>query len=623
MQGGYVGKMLFVDLSTGTIREQELAEDLAGNFIGGYGIGARVLYDMIKPGTDPLGPGNVLGFITGPLTGTGALFGGRYTMVCKSPVTGGFNDANSGGYFGPELKKAGYDAVFISGAAKAPVYLWINDGKVEIRDAGQLWGKDSKETETALIAATGEPKLRAVVIGPAGEKLSLMSCPINDGHRAPARGGGGAVMGSKKLKAIAVRGTGKVPVADSARLKEINKVIADTLKNAPGDNPFIQMALAFGEYGTGATTTASALGGDAPVKNWDGIGGVDFSEASATKIGAFAFDAHYKVRKYACAHCPLGCGAVYKVDAGKWPMEETERPEYETATSFGTLCLNDDVEAILKCNDICNRYGLDTISTGATVAWAIECFEKGLFTKEDTGGLELTWGNAEAIVALTQAIADQAGLGRILALGSAGAAQKLGKGSEFLSTVRGMEVGMHDPKYGRYFARVYQFDPTPGRHTKGGLGSYEMLNPPADLNNYEGTGPNDVAGAAHTEMLNSAGLCMFFMFAAPPDALVNMIAAVTGRSFAQEDGYRAGLRILNMRHAFNLREGLKPADFVISPRVVGKPPQQNGPNAGRTIDNEALANNFFAALGWDRATGKPDRGGLEAMGGMEDVIRDL
>ena len=213
------------------------------------------------------------------------------------------------------------------------------------------------------------------------------------------------------------------------------------------------------------------------MKNWGGAGVVDMGEESATKLGSFSFDAKYNTKKYACANCPLGCGAHYKVDDGKWPVGETDRPEYETLAAFGTMTLNDDAESIIKCNDICNRYGLDTISVGCTVAWAIECYENGIFTKKETEGIELTWGNAEAIVAMTQAIADQTGFGKVLALGSAGAAEKLGKGAKYLQTVRGIELPMHDPRYSPGFARTYQYDPTPARHVKGGLGILDFGSP--------------------------------------------------------------------------------------------------------------------------------------------------
>ncbi len=233
MNGGYAGKLLFVDLTKGTLEERALSEEMAKDFVGGYGIGARVLYDMMKPGVDPLGPENVLGFISGPLNGSGALFGGRYTVVCKSPVTGEWNDANSGGFFGPELKRAGYDGVFVSGAAKKPVYLFIKDGKAEIRDAKAIWGKDCTEALQALVDETGESAIRAALIGPAGEKLSLMACVINDKHRAAGRGGCGAVMGSKNLKAVVVRGAAKIPVANPEKVRKINSEILDWMKNGP------------------------------------------------------------------------------------------------------------------------------------------------------------------------------------------------------------------------------------------------------------------------------------------------------------------------------------------------------------------------------------------------------
>lgn len=624
MMGGYAGKMLFVDLTSGTIREEELSQELARNFIGGYGIGAKVLYDMMKPGADPLGPDNVLGFITGPVTGTSAYFSSRYTVVCKSPVTGGWNDANSGGYFGPELKKAGYDAVFVSGAAKEPVYIWIQDGKAEIRDARHLWGKDCKETISALIEETGEPKLRASVIGQSGEKMSLMACPINDGHRAPGRGGGGAVMGSKKLKAIAVRGTGEVAVADPERIKEINRAVIDNMKNGP----IKQLLAQLNELGTGFGTPGSALSGDSPVKNWDGIGVYDFGDEAAKGLGSAELDKQHKVKKYACYHCPLGCGAEYDVKTGRWPIGQTERPEYETAAAFGSLLLNSDADVILKTNDICNRYGLDTISTGATVAWAMECYEQGVLSKQDLDGIELTWGNGEAIVAITEKIANQEGCGAVLAHGSAAAAKKWGKGAEYLITVQGIELGMHDPKLCPGYARTYQFDPTPGRHVKGGLAGvqlfYELLGASApDKYDYSATGEMDVIMTANTEMTNSSGLCMLLGFCAPETAQNDFIEAVTGWSLKPEDNINTGKRILNMRHAFNLREGQKPADCKISPRAVGKPPQTKGPVANVTVDNDLTAKNFFNAVNWDMETGKPTLESLKQLGGLDAVIKEL
>jgi aldehyde:ferredoxin oxidoreductase len=610
---GYAGKLLFVDLSKGTLRDEALTEEMARNFVGGYGLGARVLYSMMKPGADPLGPDNVLGIVTGPVTGTASNFSGRHAVVCKSPVSGTWNDASSGGFFGPELKEAGYDAVFVSGASDKPVYLWIKDGQAELRDAGKLWGLDAKETQKALEAETGEPKLRAAVIGPAGEKLSLLACVMNDGHRAAGRGGPGAVLGAKKLKAVAVRGTGKITAADPERVKQLNAEIREGMKTAP-------YAAVFREGGTGAGTGGSALSGDSPVKNWGGVGVAEFSPEEIEKLSS-AQTAHYRTKAYACAQCPLGCGAEYEVNEDAWPVGETERPEYETAAAFGSLLLNTNAEAVIKCNEICNRYGLDTISTGATLAWAIECYENEVLNRTETGGLELEWGNAEAIVAATQALADSAGFGAVLALGSQGAADKLGKGHEYLQTVRGIELPMHDPRLLPGLARTYQYDPTPARHVKGGFGFNQMGMTGPEKYKTEGTGPADVQGVAFTEMFNSAGFCMFIAWAGGAQQVFPLVEAVTG--FDMPGLQAAAIRILTMRHVFNLREGLKPADFSMPPRSVGKPPQETGPNTGGAVDNEALADNFFAALGWDRTTGKPSREGLQQLGGMDDVIRDL
>ncbi len=618
---GYAGKLLFVDLTKRIVEEKALSEELAKKFIGGYGIGAKLLYDRMKPGSDPLGPDNILGFISGPLNGTGAMFGGRYTVVCKSPVTGGWNDANSGGFFGPELKGAGFDGIFVSGISDKPVYLFIKDGKAEIRDAKQLWGKDCVETEEALIQETGEGKLRTAVIGPAGEKISLMACIINDKHRAAGRGGCGAVMGSKKLKAIVVRGTGKISVAHPEKVKEINADVLNFMKNGPT----VEQVKLWNAYGTGGITAGSALGGDAPVKNWGGVGVVDMGEASATKLGTFSFDAKYNTKKYACANCPLACGAHYKVDSGKWPVGETDRPEYETLAAFGTMTLNDDVESIIKCNDICNRFGLDTISVGCSVAWAMECYENGILSERETEGIELTWGNAEAIVAMTEAIAEQRGFGKILALGSAKAAVKLGKGAEYLQTVRGIEIPMHDPRFSPGFARTYQYDPTPGRHVKGGLGIPDFRASNEVKYGYGDRGQMDVGITCGTEISNASGMCMFAGFSAPPGAAVRFIEAVTGWDFKQEDALQAGKRILNMRHVFNLREGQKPNDRegMLPKRSVGEPPLTEGPLKGVTVEHKKLAAHFCKSMGWDEKTLVPTRESLESLGGMEDVIRDL
>lgn len=616
MLGGYIGKMLFVNLTNGMIEEKELSDEMARKFVGGYGIGSKILYDMMPAGTDPLGPDSMLGFTTGPASGSKAFFGGRYTLVHKSPITGGWNDANSGGFFAPELKKAGFDAVFFSGISEKPVYLWINDGKPELRDASALWGLDTKETWEALKKETEQPKVRVVAIGQSGERVSLLSCPINDGHRAAGRGGGGAVMGSKRLKAIAVYGTHETPVAHPEKISELNRKISLAMK----DNP---AAAGFGGYGTGVGTGASALNGDSPVKNWGGVGIVDFGEDKAAGLATPTYEAKYQTKKYACANCPLGCGAEYEVKDGRWPLAQTERPEYETLAAFGSTLLNGELDAIMKCNEICNRYGIDTISAGMTIAWAMECYNNNILSKEELDGIDLTWGNGEAVVALMQKMADGEGVGAVLANGSAYAAKSFGKGAEYLQTASGIELPMHDPRLAPGFARTYQYDPTPGRHVKGGLGMAQMMGAPiGDKYDYNATGYLDAVMTASMEITNSAGFCMFLGIVGPQGIQNEYIEAITGHSFKDQDGLSTGLRILSQRQAFNSREGILREHWTLAPRAVGTPLLTAGPLANVAVDNEKLADNFFAFVGWENATGIPTETSLNRLG-LENIARDL
>ncbi|MBF7084306.1 aldehyde ferredoxin oxidoreductase family protein [Desulfallas sp. Bu1-1] len=619
MLNGFMGKLLFVNLTDGTIEERKLSEEIAKNFIGGYGIGARVLYNEMKPGVDPLGPDNVLGFIPGLLTGTKALFSGRYMVVCKSPVTRGWNDANSGGYFGPELRKAGFDGVFIKGAAKDPVYLWINNGKVEIRDASGLWGKDIVDTENTIKEELGEKNLRVAMIGPAGEKMSLIASVMNDGHRAAGRGGSGAVMGSKNLKAIAVRGTLQVPIANPEYLKTVNKNIVAAMKNGPV-SPIIET---LSRYGTGMGVVEAILGGDGPVKNWTGVGFSDFGEDGSKEMSPQVADEKYRVKKYACAECVIGCGAIYNSKEGKYAVGETGRPEYESLVGFGSLMMNTNYEAMMKCNHICNIMGMDTIAVAGTIAWAMECYEKGIITLEETCGIELNWGNADAIVQAVQVMADQSTeFGKLLALGSLGAANKLGKGFECLVTINGIELPMHDSRFSPGFSRTYYSDPTPGRHVKGGLGWYNLATPKTKYN-YEGTGQMDKTITAGVEIVNCLGLCLFpDMFGIKSHS--EYIKAVTGWELGEEDLLQTGMRIFNMRHAFNLREGWTPSNINIpNKRFAGEPPLETGPASGVTVDYELLTKNFVEAMDWNPSTWIPSRSSLEQLGGLEDVIKDL
>ncbi|MDR1894227.1 MAG: aldehyde ferredoxin oxidoreductase family protein [Spirochaetales bacterium] len=609
MFGGYAGKILNVNLTTREITEEALDEESAFAFLGGYGLGAKYLFKRMKANADPLGPDNVLGFVTGPLTGTPALFGGRYMAVCKSPVSQTWNDANCGGYFGPELKKAGFDGVFINGISENPVYLWISGGRAELRDAKKYWGMDTQAAFDAFKEDLGDGKIQAALIGPGGENVSLLACVIDDYHRALGRGGVGAVMGSKKLKAIVARGTDKITVTNLEALRELNKKIAEGLKTSGG-------AAAYRERGTGGYTDNAVFGGDCPVFNWgDGVSKFgDISELGTVKMDK------YKTGKYHCAGCPLGCGAHYDVKDGRWPIGKTQRPEYETIGMFGPMCGHADVDAIIKCNDLCNRAGIDTISTGATVAWAMECYSNNLITKEQTGGIDLQWGNSQGMVEAVEAIVNNTPFGKILGQGSAAAAKLLKTGEQYVMAVRGIELPAHDARLCPGYARTYQYDPTPARHVKGGLGLSQGSKPPEEKYNTKDNGMADYVTTSLYDLFNIAGLCYFVILCGLPwgEFIPELIEAVTG--IPKADCLKAGYRALTARHLFNVREGLRRKDFFFPGRLAGRPPLTEGINKGITLDNERLADDFFRAAGWDEQTGVPKRETVEQLGYMTEML---
>jgi aldehyde:ferredoxin oxidoreductase len=595
MVDGYMGKMLFVDLSTGTIKEETLEEKMCRDYIGGYGIGARILYSRQKAGVDPLGPENTLGLISGPLTGTPIPAAARYTAVAKSPLTGGWGDANSGGYFGPYLKFAGFDAVFFTGISPKPVYLLIDEGKAQLKDAGQLWGKDTYETEDMLMAEYGKES-RVACIGPAGEKLSLIASIMTDHGSAAGRSGLGAVMGSKKLKAVVARGTMNVPIADKTTAEKLRTEQIKVWNNA--HSPIDDLMR---KYGTGSMTYESAHSGDSPVKNWGGIGIIDLPDRAGLHHDVFAARVE---RRHACWHCPKACKAILKAGEGEYKYAAgCRRPEYETAAVFGANCANSHTESINMANDICNRAGLDTISAGSVIAFAIELYEKGILTKKDTDGIDLKWGNHQAMVAMTMKLAKREGLGDILADGVKIAAEKIGKGSEkFAVHIGGQELGMHDPRLPMPSgfpppAARYQMDATPGRHTAG-------------------FGP----AGFRRHLINAAGVCAIGGW--PESDILEFLNAVTSFDYSLVNLLKAGERIANLRHAFNLREGINELKWPVHPRIVGKPPQTSGPLAGVTADIEAQVYWCLGALDWDRVTTKPSKTKLLTLG-LDDVAKDL
>jgi aldehyde:ferredoxin oxidoreductase len=619
MARGYMGKILNVDLSNRTLAEEPLDDMLCRRYIGGYGIGARILYDRIPAGIDPLGPDNVLGFMTGPLTGTPAIIGSRFVVTGKSPKTNTWGDANCGGYFGPHLKFAGFDGLVFSGVAEQPVYLLINEGQAELRDAEHLWGKNVAELEDRLTAEHGK-NIQIASIGTAGESQSLLACVLNDRGRAAGRSGLGAVMGAKKLKAVVVKGKLKVPMADEQGITALRREYLDT------HGGFYR---SLRDYGTCAGTASSAQSGDSPVRNWGGAGPVDFPRERAEKISDDSVIA-LQQKRYGCWRCPISCGGWVKLSKGRHALSAQgdfigHKPEYETLWAFGTNLLNDNLESIVKANEICNEYGLDTISVGATIAFAIECYERSVITKTDVDGLELTWGNDEAIVALAERIAKREGFGDVLADGVKIAAQRIGRGAEQHAIhVQGEELPGHDPRFMPDLATVYLTDASPGRHTQGG--AY----PPPGIRVrgtkmkyvYEDKAEDYYRLMTSMHVVNAAGLCMFGHFIYHIELLPKQLSAVTGWDYTLDDIYAVGMRIAIIRHAFNLREGHSPLTRNVPGRMIGNPPLEEGRLAGITVDYQTMIREFLQFVGWDVHTTIPSEESLRRLG-MEFLIGDM
>ena len=616
MAQGYMGKMLFVDLSRNELRDEALDEKLCRQFIGGYGIGARILFSQQKAGVDPLGPDSILGILSGPFTGTPAVSGTRFTVAAKSPLTGGWGDANSGGYFGAFMKFAGYDALFFSGISPKPVYLFINNGKAELRDAAHLWGKDTYVTEEMLKSELGKDA-EVACIGPSGERLSLISAVINRGRTA-ARSGLGAVMGSKMLKAVVVKGNMKVPLADEAETKELRRKWQAQLG---GHIVWLK------PFGTPFLVDIGVQTGDSPVKNWTGVGMIDFPDFQPIAKEAVM---ERTEKRFACYMCPIGCGGCMKEGTGEYQYAAgTRRPEYETTAMFGTNCLNNNLESIIKAGDICDRYGIDTISAGAAIALAIECYEKGLITHRDTDGIEMTWGNHRSIVAMTEKLARREGFGDVLADGVKVAAEKIGKGADqYAIHIGGQELPAHDPKHGFYFATSYRMDPTPGRHFVGSELSdapeYPSgLLPKFDLKSFSGRGGARKIGTSFHQTVVCAGMCLFVFWAFPNvEPIGEFMRAITGWDVTAEELLETGERIANLRQAFNIREGLNPLEFKMPGRVSGRPPLKEGPAAGVTVDEDTMIREYLTAMDWDLKTAKPSKRKLLELG-LADVAQEL
>ncbi|MFW9941842.1 MAG: aldehyde ferredoxin oxidoreductase family protein [Candidatus Thorarchaeota archaeon] len=624
MANEFFGKILWINLSEESIKEEVLDEEIYRQYLGGYGLAVKLIYENMPTKADPLGPDAILGFFPGLLTGTVAPLSGRYMVAGKSPLTGTWGDANSGGFFGPEIKKCGYDGILIKGIAKTPKYITIINEEVKIVEASEVWGLDAVEAEEKL--KKKHDNAQVACIGHSSEKLSLISGIVNDKGRIAARSGFGAVMGSKKLKAIVLKGTKKLSLSDAESLRNLTKDYNNKIAEAKTG-----LASIFKAYGTTAGNVFSGSSGDTPIKNWAGNSQEDFPTDRLNKLSFGEID-KYKQKTYGCFSCPVRCGAIMKIP--ELNIEESHRPEYETCAAFGPLLLNDDLMSIFKINEMCNRAGLDTISAGGTVAFAIECYEKGIISKDDTDGLELTWGNSKEIVELLEKMINREGFGDVLADGCKRASEKIGKGSEkYAITSMGQELGMHDSKFMSSLGLSFAFDPTPGRHTTssidmvatGPVGRGELIEGFSIPKNFRKMG--DERFEAHklvnalSQFSNSLGLCMFSsMFSNYP--MMELIKAATGWDVSVEELIKIGMRIQTLRQAFTLREGVILAENELPGRAIGDPPFESGPHKGKIIDYKSDYKGFCEKIGWNPKNGYPLKDTLTELN-LDFVIKDL
>jgi aldehyde:ferredoxin oxidoreductase len=645
---GYTGKILNVDLSRGSIEEELIDDAVYARFLSGVGLAAHLLYDRIPENADPLGPDNILGLVAGALAGTGSYFSGRWLAVGKSPLTGTWGDANAGGTFAPAIKRCGYDGIFFYGVSPKPVYLQIDIDGARLEDASDLWGLDAIEAEEALLnRANCKRQPAAAVIGQSGENLSLISGISNDKGRIAARSGLGAVMGSKKVKGVLLAGSRPVRVNDPERLKVVKQEHDKMVKSAakmpipgwafrmlgtmagkaktvsPGDG--IMTFSVFSKWGTGATNQMGIEMGDSPIKNWSGSN-LDFDKKKSKLYNPDNIKKN-ETRKYHCDSCPVGCGGHYKT---KDKFEQTHKPEYETVNQFGALLLNEDLDALVFMNELCNRAGMDTISAGGTIAFAIECFERGVLTTDDTGGLELTWGNSKAIVALLEKMIGREGIGDILADGSRVAAEKIGKGSHAWAIhAGGQELAAHDPRLDPGFGLHYSVEPTPGRHTSGSQLYYDQWRiweqipsfpnpgkkyPVEEKYETAGKGMRGVGCSIFKMLADASGICLFaLMPGLTRFPIHDFLNAVTGFEKTVDEYFEIGRRIQTLRQMFNIKQGIDPKSLAAHPRSSGQPPLVDGVLQGRSFDLAEMIQDYWKMMGWDPETGIPNEETLASL----------
>ena len=623
MVKGYAGRILHVDLTTGKLEIEQPSDAFYRKYMGGSALGTYYALRDIPKGADPLGPKNVLVLSLGPVTGLAVSGNSRVTATARSPLTDTIGDTQAGGFWPAQCKNAGFDAIVIKGQAEKPVYLWLHDGEAELRDAGKLWGMVTGDTQAAIREELGEPRAEVLQVGPAGENGVRFACLINMCNRANGRTGMGAVMGAKRLKAVAVLGRQRPEAANPDKIRELARLGVDSVENRMS---------AFAKYGTAITVGGNNGAGGLPTRNF--TSGV--FEGYEKIDGKTMYDTVLKERD-TCFGCAVRCKRVVEITEGPYKVDPLYGgPEYETLATLGSYCGVDDLAAVCKANELCNMYGMDTISCGATVAWAMECFEKGILTSADTGGLELRFGNGAAMVEAVELMGKGEGFGKLLGQGSARAAAKIGKGSEkLLITCKKQEMPAHMPRVKRTLGLIYSVNPfgadhmshdhDPGYEIDGyeanrkTLSHLDLMDPqPARSLNAE-----KVRFALYTQWayscLDTVNVCDFVWGPSwqlfNMNHLVELIRAATGWDVSLYELMKLGERRLNMLRAYNARDGIDRAQDTPPERIFE--PMKGGKSDGWAMDRQELATAFdtyFAMAGWDVETGTPTRAKLQELG---------
>jgi aldehyde:ferredoxin oxidoreductase len=609
---GYMGKLLVVDLTKGKLEDEPLNPEVARDFVGGAGYAARTLYDELGPHTDPLGPDNTLMFMTGPLVGTRAPSCGRHEVCAISPLTGIWGESNSGGFWGAELRFAGYDGIVFRGRSEKPVWLSIVEGQPPaLHDAAGLWGLDSYQTQQRIRDELADQKARVACIGPAGENLVLYAAIMNDHGRAAGRAGMGAVMGSKNLKAIAVRGKQRVPLANghnfSQTAKQAIQVVCDDI-----------LSTVFGEMGTASGVDMSIMLGSMPNKYW---GQARFE--GATNLSGVSMLETILVRPVPCYGCTVACGREVTLKDTPYGVELVDGPEYETVAMLGSQLLVDDLPGVAYAGHLCNRYGMDTITAGASIALAYLLYERGMITTADTGGLPLKWGDIETAHTLLEMIARRQGFGDVLAEGSKRIAARY-DAHDLAVHVNGLELPAHDPRALSGMAVVYATSPRGACHMQGDMYMVDMGTTIAEVGivpsgRFKTRGKSKIAIKVQDwrTLYGSAIMCVFVN--PTPPLLAKLLSEATGQPSDIAWWQQAGERIFNLKRAFNNRLGVNRGNDRLPQRLLI--PIANG-SQGRTPQMGNLLEEYYAVRDWDWQTGKPSRQKLIGLG-MPDIAADL